>query len=114
MNVSNVAQIIHAANREVQKLIGETVNPEWDDAEDWMKQSTISGVLGVYNGNTPEMSHEAWIQTRLADGWVWGEVKDMELKTHPCLVPYNQLPPLQRIKDSLFGNIANTFKDMVE
>lgn len=114
MKVEDVAKVIHAANREVQKLTGEAVNEEWDNSPQWMKDSTILGIEGVYEGNTPEKSHQSWCKTRVADGWVYGTVKDMELKTHPCLVPYNELPTLQKIKDSLFGNIANTFKDIVE
>ena len=41
--------------------------------------------------------------SHVADGWVYGIVKDPESKTHPCLVPYQDLPAEQRIKDSLFG-----------
>jgi len=37
------------------------------------------------------------------DGWVYGEVKDPERKTHPCMVPYDDLPIEQRAKDTLFG-----------
>lgn len=39
---------------------------------------------------------------------VYGEVKDGEAKTHPCLVPYEQLPPAQRLKDDLFAAIVRT------
>ena len=38
---------------------------------------------------------------KVRDGWVYGEVKDGVKKTHPCLVPYNQLSVEQRSKDSL-------------
>jgi hypothetical protein len=46
--------------------------------------------------------HENWTKDKVADGWVYGEVKDAAAKTHPCLVPYDQLPANQRFKDSLF------------
>ncbi len=42
-------------------------------------------------------THEVWAQNRLDDGWVWGPVRDDEKMSHPCLVPYDQLP--EREKD---------------
>lgn len=34
---------------------------------------------------------------------MYGEVKDAEKKTHPCIMSYDALPPEQRTKDHLFG-----------
>ncbi len=39
-------------------------------------------------------------------GWVYGPQKSEVAKTHPCLVSYDQLPPVQRKKDRLFFAIA--------
>lgn len=36
-------------------------------------------------------THEVWSQGRINDGWKYGEERNDELKTHPCLVPYEQL-----------------------
>ena len=41
---------------------------------------------------TPEMMHQNWMKTHLDTGWTYGELKDEGLKTHPCLVEYDQLP----------------------
>ncbi len=35
--------------------------------------------------------HDTWMAGRIADGWVWGEERDDVLKTHPCIVPYEEL-----------------------
>lgn len=35
--------------------------------------------------------HNTWMAGRIADGWVWGEERNDELKTHPCIVPYEEL-----------------------
>lgn len=32
---------------------------------------------------------------KIADGWKYGEAKDPEAKTHPCLVPFDKLPEFQ-------------------
>ncbi len=36
--------------------------------------------------------HDAWAQACISQGWTYGEQRNDELKTHPCLVPYEELP----------------------
>ncbi|MNE60391.1 RyR domain protein [compost metagenome] len=43
------------------------------------------------------------------DGWVYGKEKRPEVKMHPCMVPYDQLPQEQRSKDYLFKAICEEF-----
>jgi RyR domain len=45
---------------------------------------------------------------KLADGWIYGVEKDAESKTHPCLLPYAELPVEQRRKDALFRAIVQS------
>ena len=35
--------------------------------------------------------HENWSQGRIEDGWVYGDERNDELRTTPCLVPYEEL-----------------------
>lgn len=41
--------------------------------------------------------HDRWVAEREADGWTWAPVKDVEAKTSPYLVPYDELT--EEIKD---------------
>jgi ryanodine receptor 2 len=43
--------------------------------------------------------HEVWAETRIQQGWKYGERRDDELKTHPCLVPYEELPEEEKTYD---------------
>lgn len=43
--------------------------------------------------------HEVWAQTRISQGWTYGEQRNDELKTHPCLIPYEELPEEERTFD---------------
>lgn len=43
--------------------------------------------------------HEVWAQTRIQQGWTYGEQRNDELKTHPCLVPYEELPDAEKEYD---------------
>lgn len=35
--------------------------------------------------------HEVWAQTRISQGWTYGEERNDAEKKHPCLVPYEEL-----------------------
>jgi hypothetical protein len=48
-----------------------------------------------------------------SEGWEHGETKDVERKTHPCLVPYDELPPEQKRKDELFGITARLLLGLI-
>ena len=39
---------------------------------------------------------------KIGEGYVWGEVRDHVKKTHPSLVPFDQLPKNEQTKDHLF------------
>ena len=36
--------------------------------------------------------HEVWAQSRMDQGWTYGEERNDALKHHPCLIPYEELP----------------------
>ena len=46
-----------------------------------------------------ENVHDVWASERLAQGWVYGEKKDDVLKTTPLLVPYADLPEIEKDYD---------------
>ena len=43
--------------------------------------------------------HEVWAQSRMEQGWTWGEERSDALKQHPCLVPYEELPEVEKAYD---------------
>lgn len=106
--IHDAAMIAHEANRAYCLTIGDSSQPDWKSAPNWQRDSAIAGALAIWNNPsmTPEQSHESWSAQKLADGWVYGPVKDAEAKTHPCLVPYSELPIEQQVKDALFGAVV--------
>lgn len=106
-HVERIAELCHEANRTLCYWFGDEVQDQWDCAPDWQKESCIAGVRAhMYRNMTPRDSHEEWMKHKIANGWTFGEVKDAEKKTHPCLVSYDLLPPRQRMKDYLFRGIC--------
>jgi hypothetical protein len=110
ITVEAIAQVAHEANRAFCATLGDMSQPAWEDAPEWQRKSAITGVQKIvnYEVTKPYESHESWKAEKLADGWVYGEVKDLVAKTHPCIVDYEQLPVEQQMKDYLFFNITNT------
>ena len=43
--------------------------------------------------------HEVWAQNRINEGWKYGDERNDELKQHPCLVPYENLPEVEKDYD---------------
>lgn len=43
--------------------------------------------------------HEVWASSRIAQGWTWGPVRSDAFKTHPSLVPYEELPEEEKQYD---------------
>lgn len=43
--------------------------------------------------------HEVWAQTRIEQGWTYGTTRNDELKQHPCIVPYDELPESEKEYD---------------
>lgn len=109
MNIEKIARVTHEANRAWCLANGDSSQPAWDDAPEWQRESAMSGVR--FHLANPEAgasaSHDEWLRHKEADGWVYGEVKDPEKKEHPCMVPFDQLPPQQQAKDRLFRAVVH-------
>ena len=107
-----VAKVCHDANKSYCETIGDTTQPTWETAPDWQKQSAINGVIfHMLNANTtPADSHNSWLKEKEADGWKYGEIKDPSKKEHPCFTAYENLPKAQQVKDYIFKNIVDAYK----
>ena len=111
IQLEKIARVCHEANRAWCVATGDTTQVSWDDAPEWQVKSAIDGVrFALVNEAGAAGMHNAWCETKRRDGWVYGPVKDAVAKTHPCLVPYGDLPEEQRAKDALFGAIVGALR----
>ena len=117
MTVEQIAKVAHETNRAYCDTLGDItqIQQPWDGAPPWQRDSEVKGVefhLAAHaNGLTPSpsASHESWLEEKRREGWGYGPVKDAEKKVHPCFVPYDALPPEQKVKDHLFGAVVAAF-----
>lgn len=79
-----------AANQEYNTIPNE-------DQYNSLLQGTRFGLKNI--GMTPEENHDNWMKCKTEQGWVYGEVKDFDKKTHPDLVPFAELSKVEADKD---------------
>ena len=46
-----------------------------------------------------KQQHDVWSQSRIEQGWTYGPERNDQLKHHPCLVPYEELPEVEKAYD---------------
>ena len=110
--LDKIARICHEVNRAYCQALGDDSQPSWEDAPAWQRESARMGVdLHLMGNFGPEASHISWMNNKIADGWTYGEVKDSEAKTHPCIKQFSQLPREQQAKDYIFRAIVHAFKE---
>jgi ryanodine receptor 2 len=56
-----------------------------------------------------ENYHDMWALERQSQGWTYGKQRNDELKTHPCLVPYEDLPESEKEYDLLMAENSLRF-----
>ncbi len=107
--IEQTARIAHEVNKAYCEAIGDGSQAEWRNAPEWQRDSARAGVrFHIDNPNAgPSASHDNWSKDKIADGWVYGEKKDPDAKTHHCLVPFTDLPQEQQVKDHLFRAVVH-------
>ena len=105
-----IARVMHEAVRAFQAGIGQSAAPPWNKAPKWMQKASRDGVLfRLLNPEAgPSAQHDQWMQSKLEDGWRYGKEKDGVKKTHPLLVPYEELSQEERQKDALVAAIIDS------
>lgn len=109
LDVGQVAQVVHEAVRAWQTANGQAAAPAWSRAPKWMKESTVAAVTyRLQNPGAPASAqHDQWVEEKLAAGWKRGKVKDGVRKTHPLMIPYEDLPVVERRKDALVAGVID-------
>lgn len=106
---NRIAKVVHEANKAWCEANGDFSQLPFDSAPEWQLESIEKGI--EFHRNNPDAgdsaSHDCWLKHKKDAGWVYGEAKDEVAKTHPCMVPFDQLPDHQQKKDRLFRTIVH-------
>ena len=116
MRIKDIARVCHEANRAYCEVLNDHTQPVWAFAPQWQKDSAIEGVrFHIMNPDASDAaSHENWLAQKHDEGWAYGPVKDPSIKQHPCMLPFDQLPGEQQVKDRLFRSICHALIPLLD
>ena len=69
--------------------------PQPMDTSDVQLPEELNGLVEQMSKNV----HEVWAKSRMDQGWTYGPERSDALKQHPCLVPYEELPEVEKAYD---------------
>ena len=69
--------------------------PQPMDTSDVQLPEELNGLIEQMSKNV----HEVWAKNRMEQGWTYGEKRSDDLKQHPCLIPYEDLPEEEKDYD---------------
>jgi hypothetical protein len=102
--------MIHSVTSRIPRMDGSFVDV-WCDLTDEQKQNAVNAVKEIYCNppKTAEELHELWMEPYIKDNWKKGDfsVKD---KLHPCLVPFEDLPDSEKLKDEIWSFMTELFR----
>ena len=103
-----IAMAVHEMNRAWCEINGDYSQAPWAESPEWQRRASISGIKYImeHPDVAPGFQHVQWMNDKIADGWKHGPVKDADKKEHPSLVPFEQLPWEEQVKDALFVTTA--------
>ena len=100
------AKFVYDGARLAAQAAETPIVPEpWDQREQAFRAQFLEVIerqCGPDRKTSPEILHEDWVRAYIKMGWVYGEKRDVEKKTHPDMVPYKYLGQLERDKDEVF------------
>lgn len=111
-----IAAVAYTVNAAYAQSLGDNSLPPWSEAPEEHRARILAGVQKHLDNpdTTPEEAHISWLAAMTAQGWTHGDVKDVEAKKHPCILPFSELPPEQRAKDHIFRAVVHALKGIAD
>jgi hypothetical protein len=73
-----------------------------DEAFRTQFEDVIDMMCGPDRKSSPEELHDDWVRAYEEMGWKFGPTRDTVAKTHPDMVPFDQLEQREQDKDAVF------------
>lgn len=109
------ARYAHEASRQWNRRPSLRGTPEWKDTPAWEDLDEETRKLAVKNasrairGDRGKDAHDAWVAAKVADGWVYGPVKDEATKVHPRIRPWDDLSEAEQGGNILFVEMVRKY-----
>jgi hypothetical protein len=106
MNTEQRAIFVYEAARLQAIAVDAPIVPEpWDHRDEAFRTQFLEVIerqMGPMRSESPEELHGSWVQAYIDMGWTYGEVRDVDAKTHPDMVPFARLEQREQDKDAVF------------
>ena len=100
------AIFVYEAARLEAEISGRPIIPEhWQDRDEAFKMQFVKVVDKQCSDDkfeNAEAAHNSWWREYERMGWKYGKERNTEKKTHPDMIPFNDLPKSERDKDEIF------------
>jgi uncharacterized protein YwqG len=100
------AEFVYEGARLQAIAVDAPIVPEpWIDREQPFKTQFLDVIdqqCGPDRKDSPEELHDDWVRAYEEMGWRYGPVRDTEAKTHPDMLPFDELEQREQDKDAVF------------
>jgi hypothetical protein len=109
-NLLLLAKILHAATSVLPRDDGSLV-VAWDHLSLESQELAVKAIEHIFENDlqTPEEFHNLWMEGKIDTGWTYGKFS-LENKTHPAILPYNELSDTEKLKDIIWIALTKTWK----
>lgn len=111
MNQYKIAEILHNAISAILRTDGSVIVP-WEALNDVLKDRAADTVRrlmdrmeGAECGIPDKELHDLWHANMIDMGWYYGPTYSLEQKLHPSMIPFDELPDDEKIKDAIWSGI---------
>lgn len=109
LNERRVVFVYEVARMQAAAIWAPVIPEPWAQRDSKFRaqmRDVVAMMCGPDRKTSPEELHDDWVKAYEAMGWVYGPIRDLEAKTHPDMVPYNELGFAEQIKDEVFVRLC--------
>ena len=111
-----IAEIIYEATRVEASWSKRSIVPEkWVKRDEKFRSQFVDMIdkyLSLKKLPTPTQAHNSWMKAYFKMGWKYGKTRNVVKKTHPDLLPFDELPKDEKDKDAIFLAFVWTVKNL--
>lgn len=105
LNERRAVFVYEGARLQAEAVDAPVVPEPWAEREQPFRDqfvTVIEMMCGPDRKSSPEELHDDWVRAYEAMGWAYGPERNIEAKTHPDMVPFDELEQREQDKDAVF------------
>lgn len=116
LNLRRSVFVYEVARMQAAAMDAPVIPEPWDAREEDFRVQfveLIARYCALDELPTPKEAHDSWWRQYEDMGWVYGPVRDVEKRTHPDMVEYEDLGYEEKIKDAVFLDLVAMARDYI-